>query len=84
MVSTLARMFGTYFLMFATFSQLVIIHPYIYDLYLLLPCVLASFVVAPIVLRRITGNETLWVFLYANFAYLYIWMSWRDYALTIM
>lgn len=52
----LVSLLGAYILYGAVFSQAVVIHPYLYDVMLFTPLVLALFVVAPSLLERATGR----------------------------
>jgi hypothetical protein len=80
-VIALTSLLGAYLLYAALFSQAVMIHPYLYDVMLLTPLILALFVVLPAVVESITGSQGIAV---VFVVFLAVWVSFvqfRHYAL---
>jgi hypothetical protein len=80
-VVTLVTLLGTYVLYAAVFSQAVALHPYLYDVVLATPLILALFTMAPALAESLTGRSGAIVLL-ALFAALWVSMfQLRLYAL---
>jgi hypothetical protein len=80
-IVTLLSLLGAYLLYAAVFSQAVVIHPYLYDLMLYTPLVLALLVVVPSMIEAATDRRGLAVVIVF---FLAVWISMvqlRDYAL---
>jgi hypothetical protein len=80
-VAALTSLLGAYLLYAAFFSQAVMIHPYLYDVMLFTPLVVALFVVVPALVESITGHRGIAVLVAV---FLAIWVSLvqlRHYAL---
>jgi hypothetical protein len=70
----------------SVFSQYVIIHPYLFDLFILVPVIIVSFIVAPvmwvhIVGEKIMGNRKVVLFFVILSSILYVWFSLREFAI---
>jgi hypothetical protein len=80
-VTVLTSLLGAYLLYAAFFSQAVMIHPYLYDVMLFTPLILALFAVVPALLESHTGHRGVAVLVAV---FLAIWVSMvqlRHYAL---
>ena len=80
-VVSLVSLLGAYLLYAAVFSQAVVIHPYLYDVMLFTPLVLALFVVVPCLVESVAAQRGLAV---VAVFFLAVWVSMvqmRDYAL---
>jgi hypothetical protein len=80
-VAVLASLLGAYLLYAAFFSQAVMIHPYLYDVMLFTPLVVALFSVVPALVESITDHRGIAVLVAV---FLAIWVSLvqlRQYAL---
>jgi hypothetical protein len=78
---TLLSLLGTYLLYAAVFSQAFVIHPYLFDILLYTPLVLALLVIAPAHLESITEQRGVFV---AAVFFLAAWIAMvqlRDYAM---
>ena len=80
-VFVLAVSLGLYVPFAFTFFQAVAIHPYGYDVYLLLPIVVALFGVAPAALEMLTKQTGLFVFASLIAAWCMAWMQLRTYVM---
>ena len=79
-VIAVVSLLGAYVLYAALFSQAVVIHPYLYDVMLVVPLSLALFVVAPAFLESLASQKGIVVVLVF---FLALWVSMvnlRDYA----
>jgi hypothetical protein len=80
-VVSILSLLGSYLLYAAFFSQAVFIHPYLYDVMIFAPLMLALFVIGPSLIERATENRGIAV---VAIVFLAIWVStvqMRRYAL---
>jgi hypothetical protein len=67
----------------AVFSEMVAVHPYLFDLFLIIPSVLLVFVHGPVLLARFYKNTGLIALAVLFGAFFYVWMSLTAYATYI-
>jgi hypothetical protein len=72
-----------YIFVAAVFSQAVLIHPYIYDLFVIIPSVLLVVVYLPLHARRWYPNTGAIALGTLMFAMVYVWVSLVDYAIFV-
>lgn len=72
---------GLYLPFAFVFGQGAAIHPYIYDLYMVIPLVLSLFAVLPAALERLAGNRGVYTFAFFLIALCYAMVSLRTYAM---
>lgn len=84
--ATYARVFAlviilasTYLFDLAVFSNHVIIHPYMFDPYIYLPCVLALFVLFVAALRQLGLQSRTIAHAYVLMTTLLLWTDWQNY-----
>jgi len=80
-VETLTSMTGTWVLYAAVFSEAVAIHPYLYDVLLFVPLVLALFCILPALAESLTRRTGAFVLVVAFCACWYSFFQLRIYAL---
>ena len=80
-VIILALSLGYYLLMAFLFSQSAVIHPYIYDVYLVIPLILAFYAVLPASLEHLTKNSGFFAFAVMLMAFCYTMVQLRTYAM---
>jgi hypothetical protein len=80
-VFVLSVAFGLYIPLAFAFLQSVAIHPYGYDIYLLLPFVIALFGVAPAILEQRSHNTGVFVYATVVLAWCFAFVQLRTYAI---
>jgi hypothetical protein len=78
---TLATLAGTWVILAATFSQAVVIHPYLFDIVLATPLMLALFVVLPALIEPLLNRTGIAVLVVVFCAIWYAFYQMRLYAL---
>lgn len=80
-VLSLFALTGTYIFYGAIFSQATVIHPYLFDVLLVTPVIMAVFSVVPAVLESMTGGRGVFILAIAFAAAWYSMVQLRSYAL---
>ncbi len=73
---------GQYIFYLSVFSQSIFIHPYLYDVYLVLPVILAFFAYLPIILERNTKHTGIFIVVFLAIAFCYSFIQLRTYAIA--
>jgi hypothetical protein len=79
----LLPMMITYILLASAFSELVLIHPYIYDLLLIVPSALLVCVHAPVAVSLWYPRQGLVALVVLMFSLMYVWVNIVDYAMMV-
>ncbi len=73
----------TYLFFALAFSELVVVHPYIFDVFLIIPSILVVIVYGPLILRRYYHHPRLIALGVLVFSVGYVWVSLVDYAIMV-